>query len=47
MASFLDRAFGAAKLDAKTYEEVKRDTGATGQASPVSCRTPSPPISCW
>lgn len=35
MASFLDRVIGAAKLDAKTYEEVKRDTGATGQASLV------------
>ncbi len=35
MASFLDRVIGAATLDAKTYEEVKRDTGATGQASLV------------
>lgn len=35
MASFLDRVIGAAKLDSETYEEVKRDTGATGQASLV------------
>jgi hypothetical protein len=32
MASFTDRMLGAAKLDARTYEEVEADTNATGQA---------------
>jgi len=32
MASFTDRMLGAARLDARTYEEVEADTNATGQA---------------
>jgi len=32
MASFTDRMLGAAKLDARTYEEVEADKDATGQA---------------
>ncbi len=32
MASFTDRMLGAARLDARTYEEVEADTTATGQA---------------
>lgn len=32
MASFTERMLGAAKLDARTYEEVEADTNATGQA---------------
>jgi hypothetical protein len=32
MASFLQRAIGAARLDVATYEEVEADRGATGQA---------------
>ena len=32
MASFTERMLGAAKLDARTYEEVEGDTSATGQA---------------
>jgi len=32
MASLTDRMLGAAKLDARTYEEVETDTNATGQA---------------
>lgn len=35
MASFTDRMIGAAKLDAKTYEEVERDKSAMGQAMAV------------
>jgi len=35
MASFTERMLGAAKLDARTYEEVESDTGATGQAMGV------------
>lgn len=31
--SFLQRALGAARLDADVYEEVEADTGATGQAA--------------
>jgi hypothetical protein len=32
MASFTERMLGAAKLDARTYEEVESDITATGQA---------------
>jgi hypothetical protein len=32
MASFTERMLGAAKLDARTYEEVEADTNAMGQA---------------
>jgi hypothetical protein len=32
VASFMERAIGAARLDAATYEEVEHDTDATGQA---------------
>ncbi len=32
MASFTDRMLGAAKLDARIYEEVEADKDATGQA---------------
>jgi len=32
MASLTDRMVGAARLDARTYEEVERDRTATGQA---------------
>ncbi len=32
MASFTERMLGAAKLDARTYEEVESDMTATGQA---------------
>ena len=35
MASFLDRAVGAARLDARTYEEVEADPTAMGQAMAV------------
>lgn len=35
MASFTDRMIGAAKLDAKTYEEVEHDESAIGQAMAV------------
>jgi hypothetical protein len=33
MASFVERAIGAAKLDAATYEEVEHDGSAMGQAA--------------
>ena len=33
--SLKDRMIGAAKLEVATYEEVERDTGATGQAALV------------
>lgn len=33
--SMVERMVGAARLDAHTYEEVERDTGATGQAALV------------
>jgi hypothetical protein len=35
MASLIERAFGAARLDPNTYEEVEADTGALGQAMTV------------
>jgi hypothetical protein len=35
MASFVERVVGAARLDAKTYEEVEADTTAMGQAMAV------------
>lgn len=35
MATFAERAIGAAKLDAAIYEEVEHDTGALGQALAV------------
>lgn len=35
MASLTDRMIGAAKLDARTYEEVEADKTATGQAMAV------------
>lgn len=35
MASFTERMIGAAKLEAKTYEEVEHDASATGQAMAV------------
>jgi hypothetical protein len=35
MASFVERAIGAARLDAATYEEVEADSGALGQAMGV------------
>jgi hypothetical protein len=35
MASFVDRVVGAARLDAKVYEEVEADTSAMGQAMAV------------
>jgi hypothetical protein len=35
MASLVERAIGAARLDAATYEEVEADTGALGQAMTV------------
>jgi hypothetical protein len=35
MASFVDRVVGAARLDAKTYEEIEADTTAMGQAMAV------------
>jgi hypothetical protein len=35
MASFVDRIVGAARLDARTYEEVEADTTATPQAMGV------------
>lgn len=35
MASLIERAIGAAKLDPATYEEVEADTGALGQAMTV------------
>ena len=33
MATFMERAIGAAKLDAATYEEVEHDENANGQAA--------------
>ena len=33
MATFIERAIGAAKLDAATYEEVEHDASAMGQAA--------------
>jgi hypothetical protein len=33
VASFVERAIGAAKLEAATYEEVEHDASATGQAA--------------
>ncbi len=35
MASFTERAIGAARLDVATYEEVEADPGALGQAMAV------------
>jgi hypothetical protein len=35
MATFVDRMIGAAKLNVETYEEVERDSNATGQAVAV------------
>jgi hypothetical protein len=35
MAAFVDRVIGAAKLNVPTYEEVERDSNATGQAMGV------------
>jgi len=35
MASFVDRLVGAARLDAKTYEEIEADPTAMGQAMTV------------
>jgi hypothetical protein len=35
MASFVERVVGAARLDARTYEEVEADTTAMGQAMAV------------
>jgi hypothetical protein len=35
MATFVERAIGAARLDAATYEEVEADPGALGQAMAV------------
>ena len=35
MATLLDRAFGAARLDVATYEEVEHDPSALGQAMTV------------
>ena len=35
MASLLERALGAAKLDANTYEEIEADPAALGQAMTV------------
>jgi hypothetical protein len=35
MASFTERMIGAAKLEAKTYEEVEHDPSAIGQAMAV------------
>ena len=35
MASFVDRVVGAARLDAKVYEEVEADPAAMGQAMAV------------
>jgi len=35
LATFTDRMLGAAKLDARIYEEVEADTTATGQAASV------------
>lgn len=35
MASFVDRVVGAARLDARVYEEVEADPTATGQAMAV------------
>jgi hypothetical protein len=35
MASFMERAMGAARLDVATYEEVEHDPGALGQAMTV------------
>lgn len=35
MASFVERAIGAARLDAATYEEVEADPGSLGQAMAI------------
>jgi hypothetical protein len=35
MSRFVDRVVGAARLDAKVYEEIEADPGATGQAMAV------------
>lgn len=35
MSTFMHRLLGAARVDARTYEEVEADTGATGQAIAV------------
>ena len=35
MASFVERVVGAARLDARVYEEVEADTTAMGQAMAV------------
>lgn len=35
MASFIERMIGAAKLDAKAFEEIEQDRTATGQAMAV------------
>ena len=35
MSSFVDRVVGAARLDARVYEDVEADTGAMGQAMAV------------
>ncbi len=35
MASLMERMIGAARLDARLYEEVEADSGATGQATLV------------
>jgi hypothetical protein len=35
MSSFVDRVVGAARLDARVYEEVEADAGAMGQAMAV------------
>lgn len=35
MSSFVDRVVGAARLDARVYEEVEADTNAAGQATAV------------
>jgi hypothetical protein len=35
MSSFVDRVVGAARLDARVYEEIEADTTATGQAMAV------------
>lgn len=35
MATLIERAIGAAKLQAAAYEEVEHDAGATGQAATV------------
>ena len=35
MATLIERAIGAARLDVATYEEVEADAGALGQAMTV------------